>query len=89
MGGNCELTKPVSKVSNNGVVIDGPINIPSSMPKQASQLYSRNIVGLLQHLVKDGQIHVDFDDEITKGCCITHGGEVIHDPTKSLLEGSR
>ena len=88
MGGNCELTKPGSKVSNNGVVIDGPINIPSSMPKQASQLYSRNIVSLLQHLVKDGQIHVDFDDEITKGCCITNDGVVVHGQTADLMMGN-
>ena len=85
MGGNCELTKPGFKVSNNGVIIDGPLNIPGSMPKQASQLYSRNIVSLLQHLVKDGQIHVDFDDEITKGCCITHDGVVVHEQTADLM----
>ena len=85
MGGNCELTKPGSKVSSNGVAIDGPLNIPSSMPKQASQLYSRNIVSLLQHLVKDGKIHVDFDDEITKGCCITHNGVVVHEQTVDLM----
>ncbi len=76
MGGNCELTEPGQEVVKDGVIISGPLNIPSSMPMHASQLYSRNISALLLHLVKEGELHLDFEDDITNGCCITHQGEV-------------
>lgn len=72
-GGNCELTHPGEDyLSNNGVLILGPLNIPSSMPLHASQLYSRTIRNLLRHLTRDGRIHLDFDDEITRHAVITH-----------------
>ena len=80
-GGNCELTKPGSTIVEHGVTIDGPINIASSMPVHASQMYSRNISTLLSHLVDDGRIVLDFDDEITKGCCITHEGNIVQEGT--------
>ena len=76
-GGNCALTKPGEQVTVGGVLIDGPLNLPSSMPTHASQLYSRNISNLLLHLVQDGELALDFDDVITKGCCVTHDGKVV------------
>lgn len=76
MGGNCELTEPGREVVKYGITISGPLNLPSDMPMQASQLYSRNISGLLLHLVRDGELHLDFEDVITNDCCITHQGEV-------------
>ncbi len=76
-GGNCALTKPGEQVTVGGVIIDGPLNLPSSMPTHASQLYSRNISNLLLHLVQDGELALDFDDVITKGCCVTHDGKVV------------
>ena len=76
-GGNCALTRPGERVQVGGVLIDGPLNLPSSMPTHASQLYSRNISNLLLHLVQDGELALDFDDAITKGCCVTHGGRVV------------
>jgi len=79
MGGNCELTEPGQDVVKHGVTICGPLNLPSEMPLQASQLYSRNISSLLLHLVKEGELHLDFEDVITDGCCITHQGEVRGD----------
>jgi len=79
MGGNCDLTEPGQEVVKHGVTICGPLNLPSSMPMQASQLYSRNISGLLLHLVQEGELHLDFDDAITNECCITHQGEVRGD----------
>ena len=88
-GGNCAITDPGHEIQKHGVIINGLLNLPSTMPIHASQTYSRNISSLLLHLVKDSEWNLDFNDAITKGCCITHGGEVIHDPTKSLLEGSR
>jgi NAD(P) transhydrogenase subunit alpha len=77
-GGNCELTEPGSTVSRNGVVIHGPLNLPSSMPLHASQMYSKNISSFLLHLVRDGKLHLDFHDPIINDTCITHDGKVRH-----------
>jgi len=70
-GGNCELTEPGKEVEREGVTIAGPTNLAASMPYHASQLYSRNITAVLQHLAPDGQLVLDFDDEITAGACVT------------------
>jgi len=70
-GGNCELTEPGTEVDRKGVAIVGTTNVPATMPFHASQLYSRNVAALLQHLAPDGQLHLDFDDEITAGACVT------------------
>ena len=85
MGGNCELTEPGREVVKDGVTICGPLNLPGEMPLQASQLYSRNISSLLLHLVRDGELHLDFEDAIINDCCITHQGEVRGD-YKALVE---
>ena len=85
MGGNCELTQPGSEIVKHGVTINGPLNLPSTMPVHASQMYSRNIHSLLTHLVKDGELNLDFDDSIVQGCCITNNGEVVYGPAKDLL----
>jgi H+-translocating NAD(P) transhydrogenase subunit alpha len=81
-GGNVELTKVGEDVEVGGVTIIGMRNVPSTMPLHASQLYARNVANLLLHLVKDGGINLDFDDEITKGCCVTHGGEIVNERAK-------
>jgi H+-translocating NAD(P) transhydrogenase subunit alpha len=70
-GGNCELTEPGEEVVREGVTIVGLTNLPSSMPAHASQLYSRNVTALLQHLAPDGELKLDFEDEITAGACVT------------------
>ncbi len=75
-GGNCELTKPGEDIMENGVIICGPLNIPSDMAMTASQLYSRNISGLLLLLLKEGQMNLDFEDVIINDCCVTHQGEI-------------
>jgi H+-translocating NAD(P) transhydrogenase subunit alpha len=81
-GGNVELTKAGEELEVGGVTIIGTRNVPSTMPLHASQLYARNVANLLIHLVKDGAINLDFEDEITKGCCITHGGEIVNERAK-------
>jgi H+-translocating NAD(P) transhydrogenase subunit alpha len=70
-GGNCELTEPGEEVVRDGVTIVGPTNLPATMPYHASQLYSRNITAVLLHLAPDGQLVLDFEDEITAGACVT------------------
>jgi NAD(P) transhydrogenase subunit alpha len=78
-GGNCELTVPGERVDHNGVTILGPLNIPSDVPYHASQMYSKNITTFLLHLVKEGVLVVDLDDEITKGTLITRDGAVVNE----------
>ncbi len=74
-GGNCELTRPGEEVRANGVSIVGFLNLPSTMPTHASQLYARNVAALVQHLAPDGELALDFDDEITAGACVTRRKE--------------
>jgi NAD(P) transhydrogenase subunit alpha len=83
-GGNVELTKPGTDVDVGGVTIIGTRNVPSTMPLHASQLFARNVANLLLHLVKDKAITLDFADEITKGCCVTHDGEIVNERAKQL-----
>jgi H+-translocating NAD(P) transhydrogenase subunit alpha len=75
-GGNCELTEPGEEVVREGVTILGFTNLPSSMPAHASQLYSRNVTALLMHLAPEGELKLDFEDEITAGACVTRSAEV-------------
>jgi NAD(P) transhydrogenase subunit alpha len=70
-GGNCELTQPGEVVDHGGVTIDGTRNLPSLMAFHASQLYSRNVAALLQHLAPNGELALDWEDEITAGACVT------------------
>lgn len=77
-GGNCELTRPGEEVVHGGVTVYGPSNVPSELPRHASELFSRNVVNLLLLMVKDGELSPDFDDEILVGCCLTRGGEIVH-----------
>jgi NAD(P) transhydrogenase subunit alpha len=75
-GGNCELTKPGEEVVVDSVSIIGFTNLPSRMPSDASRLYARNVSALLTHLAPDGELHLDFNDEITAAACVTRGAEV-------------
>ena len=87
-GGNVELTKAGEDVEVGGVTIIGTRNVPSTMPLHASQLYARNVANLLLHLVKDAAIKLDFADEITKGACVTHGGEIVNERAKQTVSPS-
>jgi NAD(P) transhydrogenase subunit alpha len=87
-GGNVELTQAGKDIDVGGVTIIGTRNVPSTMPLHASQLYARNVANLLLHLVKDGAIVLDFADEITKGCCVTHGGEIVNERAKQMVASS-
>ena len=77
-GGNCAVTRAGETIEHNGIYVLGPRDLPATMPVHASAMYSRNIVELLNHLVKDGQLSVDTSDEITRECLVTQGGEVVH-----------
>jgi len=75
-GGNADLTQADQEVSHNGVTIIGPTNLPSAMPYHASQLYARNVSALVQHLAPEGELKLDFEDEVTSGACVTRKDEV-------------
>ena len=77
MGGNCALTEPGETVVRNGVTIVGETNMPSTMPLHASQMYSRNVASFLALLVRDGELALDFGDEIVRDTCVTHEGRVL------------
>jgi NAD(P) transhydrogenase subunit alpha len=86
LGGNVELSQPDdTTVTDNGVTIIAPTNLPATMPAGASGFYARNISALLSHFIKDGEMTFDFEDEITVGTVITHDGKVVHEPTAKLL----
>jgi len=75
-GGNADLTQADEEVEHQGVTILGPTNLPSTMPYHASQLYARNVSSLVQHLAPEGNLTLDFEDEITAGACVTRKDEV-------------
>ena len=85
-GGNCELTKPGEVVVEHGVTIIGLLNLPSSMPVHASQMYSKNVQNLLTPMLKEGRFAPDFNDEIVNGTCITRDGEIVHAATRQRLD---
>jgi len=84
-GGNCELTRADETTVENGVTITGPTNLPSEVPYHASQVYSRHIVSLLQHLVKDGQLVFDAEDEITRDTTVCRGRDIISPRMQQLM----
>ena len=96
-GGNCELTQPGETVEHSQVKIIGPVNLPSTMPIHASQLYARNMHNLISHITEDRaeekdehDLHprLDFEDEIIAATCIAHGGEIRDEGTREALEES-
>jgi NAD(P) transhydrogenase subunit alpha len=87
-GGNCALTEPGQTVVKHGVTIVGMLNLPSTMPYDASTLYSRNVFTLLALIAKDGTLNLDMSDEIIRGTTLVKDGDIVHEPTKSALAGS-
>jgi NAD(P) transhydrogenase subunit alpha len=78
LGGNCACTRPDEPVLVHGVTVLGPTNLPSEVPFHASQTYARNVTSFLLHLVKDGRLQLDLEDEITRQTLVTRDGEVVH-----------
>lgn len=84
-GGNCELTKPGESIDWNGVRIEGPLNLPSTVPYHASQMYAKNISTFLKHLAPEGSLVINLEDEITSETLLTHEGKVVHQRVLELL----
>ena len=85
-GGNCEVSEKDKVVTKHGVTIIGESNIPSLIPTHASEMYSKNILNLLNHISKEGKVELDLEDEVVKGALITHNKEVINPRIKELLK---
>jgi len=84
-GGNCEATAPGDTVTEHNVKIVGTLNLPSTMPLHASQLYAKNVHALFSYLYKGGALDVDPNDEIARGVCLTRGGEIVNDAVRALV----
>jgi NAD(P) transhydrogenase subunit alpha len=85
-GGNCEVTKVGETVVENGVTVLGPLNLPSTVPGHASQMYSRNLVTFLKNMMtKEGALNIDLNDDITRDTLVTRDGEVVNPRVKELL----
>ena len=88
-GGNCELSKAgETVVSANGVSVIGTTNLPASAPVHASEMYARNLYNFLELSLKDAVLTLDWDDELIAKTCVTHAGEIKHQPTKQLVEST-
>ncbi len=86
-GGNCALTEPDQVVVRHGVTLIGHTNLPGEVPGHASQMYAKNLVTFIDHLVEDGALALDLEDEITAGSLLTHAGEIRNEMVKSRLTG--
>ena len=86
-GGNCELTEPGKTVVKHDVKIVGPLDLPSTMPDHASALYARNVQSLLELMIEEGELKLDFEDEVLAGACITRDGEIVHEGAKKAAGG--
>lgn len=85
-GGNTPLSKPGETVEAGPVLIDTPINVPSRLAEHASELYAKNLLNFLGLIVNEGELNLNFDDDIVAGSCMTHAGEIRHEPTKQALD---
>ncbi len=86
-GGNCELTKAGEDIEHNGVIIAGPLNVPSMLAVHASEMYSKNLLNFLTPMIKDGTLVPDWEDEVLAESVLTHQGEIRHEPTRKQVEG--
>lgn len=88
-GGNCELTRASETVVERGVTIVGAVNLASTVPYHASQMYARTLVAFLLHLVKDGAVRLDLEDEITRETLVARDGQVVHPRVREALGAVR
>ena len=86
-GGNCELTKPNETIIDNKVTIVGPVNLPATMGRHASEMYARNLFNFIRPAIKDGDLKIDWDDEIFVQSLLTRDGEITHKATQESIEG--
>ena len=84
-GGNCELTKAGETVEHSGVRIVGPVNLAADLANHASEMYARNLFNFLSPAISDGELSIDWEDEVFEGALLTRDGEIIHEPSRKQL----
>ncbi len=87
-GGNCEETKPGETVNVGAVTVLGPLNVPSALAQHASELYAKNVLNVLDLIVKDGAILLDFGDEVVAGTVVTHDGKIRNEALRHIIESA-
>jgi len=87
-GGNTDVTQAGKTIEHHGVVVHGPLNVPSQTPVHASEMYAKNLFNLLGLFIEDKALNLNWDDEVIAGCALTHDGEIMHAPTRELVEGA-
>ncbi|NBO65371.1 MAG: NAD(P)(+) transhydrogenase (Re/Si-specific) subunit alpha, partial [Acidobacteria bacterium] len=87
-GGNCARTLPGKEVDVDGVKVISPLNLPATVPFHASQLYSRNLTSFLSILIKEGQLNLDFNDDIIGPTCAVHAGQAVESRLKAALSAA-
>lgn len=86
-GGNCELTRAGETFVHQGVRVVGPVNLPAELAYNASEMYARNLLNFLSPALKQGEFAIDWDDEVFAKACLTHAGEIRHEPTRKAVTG--
>jgi NAD(P) transhydrogenase subunit alpha len=86
-GGNCELTRPGETYEYQDVIIHGPLNIPSLIPVHATEMYAKNLYNFLSPFIKEGELNLNWDDEVIAESVLTHAGEIRHEPTHKRILG--
>jgi NAD(P) transhydrogenase subunit alpha len=87
-GGNCEVTDPGNQVIHNDVIVFGPLNVPSTLPVHASEMYAKNLLNFLTPMIENGEFKPDWDDEVIADSTLTRDGEIKHAATREQVEGS-
>jgi len=88
-GGNCELTRAGETVEHRGVKIVGPVNLPGELAYNASEMYARNLLNFLKPALAKGELAIDWNDEVFAQSCLTHAGQIKHEPTAKALQGNK
>jgi NAD(P) transhydrogenase subunit alpha len=89
-GGNCALTQPGETIEAHGVIVDGPLNVPSDLALHASEMFAKNLLNFITPLIEssetDAQLKIDWGDEVIAKACLTHNAEIKHEMVKKLIE---
>ncbi len=88
-GGNCELTRAGEIVEHRGVKVVGPVNLPGELAYNASEMYARNLLNFLKPALGKGELAIDWNDEVFAQSCLTHAGQIKHEPTRTALQGDK
>ena len=88
-GGNCEVTQPGEQIEHQGVIVYGPLNVPSQLAVHASEMYAKNLLNFLTPMLQDGEFKPDWEDEVVSGSLLTHAGEIKHGPSREAVEGAQ